>query len=148
MKALATFLIAFGFFAGSTAMAAGGNSNDPASPANSPTTTAASPANAASPAEARMEEELQELRDMLVTQGKQFQQQNEELKGQLEEQEQKVRTLEEQLGAKVPSGDPETIAAVSSSPGLSTGLAGNSAPVAAGSANAAAEDAPVSIHLK
>jgi len=162
MKALATFLIAFGLFAGSPAMAAGGNANDPASPANSPATTtassptpapaspAASPAAAASPAEARMEEELQELRDLLVTQGKQFQQQNEELKGQLKEQQQKVQTLEEQLGTKAPGGGPEAMAAVSSSPGLglSTGLAGNSAPAAAGGTNAAADDAPASIHVK
>jgi len=156
MKVLATYLMLFSLLVGTTATAARANDKDAADPGTPATAAApAHPANAATPAtpaEARVEEELQGLRDLLLTQGKQFQQQNEELKEQLKEQEQKVQTLEERLGAKAPGGDPDAMVAESSNPGLSNAPSVNSAsePVAiAGAGDPAQEgEAPTAIHVK
>src|ERR1700689_4624 len=170
MKVLATFLIALSLSAGSSVMAAAGTTNDPVPPptssaaatanARTPTpahaSSAASPAvapAAASPVETRIEEELQDLRDLLVTQGKQFQQQNQELKEQLNDQQNKVRSLEEQLGTKESLSnsvamDPEG----SSNPGLANALAlsdSNGPAAVAGAGDPAQEgDTPTSIHVK
>jgi hypothetical protein len=167
MKVLAALLIAFGLFIGSTAVVAAGSTNDPAPPDTSPAATAtnstapapgpsASPTSApagANPIETRMEEELQELRDLLVTQGKQFQQQNQELKDQLKDQQNKVQLLEEQLGTKDPTAATAATDPVgSSNPGLAHALAVNDSggPVAiAGAGDPAQEgDTPTSIHIK
>jgi hypothetical protein len=104
MKILLTCLVGLGLMAGTTAMAAGGNDdkNSAAPATSSATASSAAPAAPASPAEERMEEELQELRDLLVLQGKQLQDENNQLKEQFKEQQQKVQSLEEQLSiAKV-----------------------------------------------
>jgi len=156
MKKLATYMLTFALFAAGPAMAAGGTNNGETSSANSPApaepAAAANPAAPATPAEARMENELQELRDLLVAQSKQSQTENQQLKDELEQQRQKVQSLEEQLGAKAPGGDPDSMVAESSNPGLSNALSVSSAsgPVAiAGAGDPAQEgEAPTAIHVK
>ncbi len=156
MKKLATYMLTFALFAAGPAMAAGGSNNGETSSANSPApaepAAAANPAAPATPAEARMENELQELRDLLVAQSKQSQTENQQLKDELEQQRQKVQSLEEQLGAKAPGGDPDSMVAESSNPGLSNALSVSSAsgPVAiAGAGDPAQEgEAPTAIHVK
>jgi hypothetical protein len=68
--------------------------------ASSPATPSATAAAPASPAEARMEDELQQLRDLLIAQQKQSEQQADELKAELKEQQQKVQQLEEQINGQ------------------------------------------------
>jgi hypothetical protein len=160
MKVLATCLLALGLLAGTTAMAAEGKDKGAAAPANSPTlensadNSAATPAAPASPAEERMEEELQELRDLLVTQGKQFQEQNNQLKEQFKEQQQKVQSLEEELSIakagreNLAAPEPEPVAAnpaIGPSPNIGTTTAGNRGNAAS---NQDGSDGPASIHVK
>jgi len=77
-------------------MAAGGTDKEaPAKAAPARAGAAANPAAPASPAEARIENELQQLRDLLESQTKQIERQNEQLK----QQQQKMQTLEEQVRA-------------------------------------------------
>jgi hypothetical protein len=138
---------------GATALSARANGNDPAdsaAPANSP--PPAQPAQpvagapAPSPAASRMEAELQELRDLLVTQGKQFQEQNLQLRNQLEQQQRKVSSLEEQLTAAQPAASADPVSAAG------TAIAPNVGIVASGSTAAnSAEDKnepPTAIHIK
>jgi hypothetical protein len=98
-----------------------------------------------------MENELQQLRDLLEAQQKQFQQQNEELKGQLEEQQQKVRSLEQQIGTSVAPGGNPVAAAMENSPGIVPTAASTSVVAAAPPPVAPAQDGtepPASIHIK
>ncbi len=109
MRKLATYLMLFSFllYAPATfAKANGGGATSSDGTANAKPAVPAQPAPPAAndaqppgptPAEARMEAELQELRDLLVTQQKQSQAQTDELKAELKEQEQKVATLEAQI---------------------------------------------------
>ena len=145
MRIFATCLIAFGLFGGTAAMAAGGGTaKNPASSASAPASSTAEPA---SPAESRLEDELRQLRDLLENQGKQFQEQNEQLKEQLKEQQAKVQSLEEQLNAT-------NFARENSAAGLVAGnaAAGAAIGVAGGLGNAEpAQDKnepPTSIHIK
>jgi len=137
-------------------MAAGGIKKD-APPAGSPA-AAVTAAAAASPAEARMENELQELRDLLAAQGKQLHEQNEQLKEELKEQQRKVQFLEGQLNEtgglrRNLTATPAVAAAVASGSGL-TGRTAGAATTAAAAAAAGAEagqagsEAPASIHIK
>jgi len=123
MRVFATCVI-FSLFAATTAA---GN-NDGVSPATAATPTAAdsaaSPAASMSPAEARMEDELQQLRDLLVAQQKQSQEQTEELKRELNEQQQKVELLEQQMKEQ---GNAVASAAVPSSSGIGALTASRSA---------------------
>jgi hypothetical protein len=168
MRVLATCLMAFVLFAGSSVKAAGGDDKDAATAAatasaattTSATTTApvasAAAAAPASPAEARVESELQQLRDLLEAQGKQFQEQNELLKEQLKGQEEKTRALEEQLSAVSAAGGSTAVASTIAVPvaiGPNTGLASGSATSSAGmsaanSPSAEDPDEPVSLHFK
>lgn len=125
MRVLATYVMVFSLFAGTAAMAADKDGASPASPAApAEPTSAANSASPSSAAEARMEEELQQLRDLLVAQQKQSQEQTEDLKEQLKEQQQKVQLLEEEMNgragtlavsAAVPGAVPT---ALSASPGI------------------------------
>lgn len=148
MRVLATCLLAFGLLVGSPAMAANGSGKDPgtpSSPAPAEPAAAANPATPATPAEARMESELQELRDLLVMQGKQFQEQNQQLKDQLEQQQEKMRLLEEQLSAA--NGGAEPLAAAANSaidPGIGAVAIGTNSDDAAQDKN----EAPTAIHVK
>ena len=63
--------------------------------------TANAAAAPASPAEARVEDELQQLRDLLIAQQEQSQEQTEELKKQLKEQQEKVQSLQDRLNDQV-----------------------------------------------
>jgi len=134
-------------FAGSSAKAAGGNDKDAAAPA----ATAL-----ASPAEARVESELQQLRDLLEAQGKQFQEQSDLLKEQLKGQEEKTRALEEQLNAVSAAGGGSAVAsaaavpmAIGPTPGLASSSATSSAALTAtNSSSADDQDGPVSLHFK
>src|ERR1039458_9958433 len=163
MKVLATCLLALGLLAGTTAMAAEGKDKGAAAPANSPTlensaaNSAATPAAPATPAEERMEEELQELRDLLVTQGKQFQEQNKQLKEQFKEQQQKVQSLEEELSIakagreNLASPEPDAVAAnpaIGPTPHGGTLSAGNSGNGGNSGSGQDGGDAPASIHIK
>ncbi|MBZ5695250.1 MAG: hypothetical protein LAN36_07800 [Acidobacteriia bacterium] len=145
MRVLATCLIAFGLFGGTAALAAGGGTEkDPASSASAPANAAAP----ASPAEARVQSELQELRELLLAQGKQFQEQNEQLKEQLREQQQKVQSLEAQFS--VNRGGPSA-ALIATAPaamaiGPAAGLPAN-AP-SGGAEPQKADEAPTAIHIK
>jgi hypothetical protein len=104
-----------------------------------------------------MEEELQELRDLLVTQGKQFQEQNNQLKEQFKEQQQKVQSLEEQLSAakagreNLASPEPDAVAAnpaIGPTPNVGTLSAGNSGNGGNSGSGQDGGDAPASIHIK
>ena len=116
MRVLATYLMFISLLAGATATAASAKDKDaadPATPANAAAPAqpaAATPATPATPAESRMESELQELRDLLVTQGKQFQEENQQLREQLEQQQRKVSSLEEQLSATSSMAEPAAVA--------------------------------------
>jgi hypothetical protein len=159
MKGLITGLVVLGFFAGTPVMAAGGNNDkESASAAGSPApATSAAPAR---PAEERMEQELQELRDLLVTQGKQFQEQNNQLKEQFKEQQQRVQSLEEQLSmaksARENLATPETSAmaadpAIGPTPNIgitAAGNAGNSGNNGNGGGDQDNADGPLAIHVK
>jgi len=93
MRVLATFVVALGL-AVLPAMAAGGGDKEAAGNA-APVSPAAAATPAASPAEVRMESELQQLRDLIESQADQIHQQNEQLK----QQQQQMQALEEQLHA-------------------------------------------------
>lgn len=146
MKFLVTLLVILGLGVASALPAKA--SNDPADPgtANSPAPAkAAQPAAAAAatPAESHMEAELQELRDLLISQQKQFQEENQQLHLQLEEQRQKMSLLEEQLTASK-SAAPATGAA-------GTDLAPANGILSSASNNAPADDKnepPTSLHIK
>jgi len=122
MKFLCTFVIAFALLVSSSAVAAW--SGDGSSPAPAPT-----------PAEARMEDELQQLRDLLMTQQKQSQAQNDELKAELKEQQQKVQMLEEQIKQQTDGHSASAEASVTAPAAL---MASNSGPVIAAPAAARA----------
>jgi TolA-binding protein len=157
MKFLATRLMVIVLLSGAAALSARANGNDPADsagPANSaapaqPAQPAAG-ATAASPAESRMEAELQELRDLLVNQGKQFQEQNLQLRNQLEDQQRKVSNLEEQLTAARSATQPA--AGADPAGPANAALAPNVGIIAASSSNTgSAEDKnepPTAIHIK
>lgn len=159
MKFLVTCLMAFGLLAGTAAMAAGGNDKDGAVPTDSAAapSAAASSATSASPAEERMEAELQELRDLLVTQGKQFQEQNDQLREQFKQQQQKMQSLEEQLSVAKAGrenlAEPEPVAvaadpAIGPTPNLGTTIAGNGASTGSASPDQDTSDGPLAIHVK
>ncbi|HXQ26699.1 MAG TPA: hypothetical protein VN822_09855 [Candidatus Acidoferrales bacterium] len=144
MRVLATCLIAFGLFAGTAAMAAGGGTDkDPASSATSPANSAAP----ASPAEARLEDELRQLRDLLETQGELFQEQNDQLKEEIKEQQEKVQSLEEQLSAtNVARENPAAGLAGNAAVGPAIGVAATSV----GNAEPGQDknEPPTAIHIK
>ncbi len=170
MRVLATCLMALVLFAGSSAKAAGDNDKDAAAPAattpaattatavaaSAATTAAATPAAPANASEARVESELQQLRDLLEAQGKQFQEQNELLKEQLKGQEEKTRALEEQLNAVSGAGGGSAAASVAAvpvaigpAPGLVSGSATSGAALTStNSASGDDQDGPVSLHFK
>ena len=144
MRKLATSLLVFALFAGSPAMAAGGGNNAGSLPANSPgPADPAAAANPATPAETRMESELQELRDLLVIQGKQFQEQNRQLQDQLEQQREHVRLLEERLAAA--NGEAE--ASADPQPTIDPGI-GVPAIRANGDSAQEKNEPPTAIHIK
>jgi hypothetical protein len=147
MKSLATFLVAFALFTGTAAMAAGTGNNDKEAAA---TATAAAPA---SPAEARMEDQLRELKELLEAQGAQFREQNDQLKEQLQEQQQKVEALEEQLSAAAPrdpAATPVAVAANAAIGPVNAGLTGSAATGAPSSPDSgqAGNEPPASISFK
>ncbi len=168
MRVLATCLMTLVLFAGISANAAGSNDKDAAAPAgtaSAATTTSAAPATTtaaaappvpASPAEAKVESELQQLRDLLEAQGKQFQEQNELLKEQLKGQEEKTRALEEQLNAvSAPGGGSAAPSAASlpvaigPTPGMDSGSAtAGAAMTAANSSSGDDQDGPLSLRFK
>jgi hypothetical protein len=146
-----------GLLGGAKALSAKANGNDAAdsaatanSPAPAQPAQPAAGAPAPSPAESRMEAELQELRDLLVNQGKQFQEQNLQLRNQLEEQQRKVSGLEEQLTAARSAAQP----AASADPAgpANAAIAPKVGIIAASSSNTgSAEDKnepPTAIHIK
>ena len=142
------------FCLAATPAMAGGKDKDAAAGTAAPAASNAAPNAAApeSPAEARMEDELQQLRDLLVAQGKQFQEQSEQLKDQLKEQQQKVQSLEEQLSASSGAGsNPVAAPTAAVAIGPTTGVAATSV-VASGAGDAdAAQDKnepPTAIHIK
>jgi hypothetical protein len=114
MRAFVASLIACALLLVVPALALGNDKDGtPADPntatakSNSNSTTAAAPANSAAPAataESRLESELDQLRDLLVAQSKQLQEQSQELK----EQREKTAVLEEKLGAATPSATSST----------------------------------------
>jgi len=155
MRVLATYLMFIGLLAGATATAASAKDKDaadPATPANAAAPAhpaAATPATPATPAESRMESELQELRDLLVTQGKQFQEENQQLREQLEQQQRKVSSLEEQLSATSSMAEPAAVANAASAavdPSIGT-VAAISKGSEAGDSQDKSEP-PTAIHIK
>ncbi|HXX45927.1 MAG TPA: hypothetical protein VEJ38_14455 [Candidatus Acidoferrales bacterium] len=144
MRKLATCLLALALFAGSPAMAAGSN-NGETSAANSPAPAEpAAAANPATPAESRMESELQELRDLLVMQGKQFQEENQQLKDQLEQQKEQVRLLKDSLAAASGGGEPVAEASSAIDPGIGVEAVHANGDAAAQDKN----EPPTAIHIK
>jgi len=158
MRVLATYLMLVSLVVGTTATAASAKDKDaadPATPANAAApaqpaaANAATPATPATPAESRMESELQELRDLLVTQGKQFQEENQQLREQLEQQQRKVSSLEEQLSATSSMAEPAAVANTASAavdPGIGTVAA-----ISKGSDAGDSQDKnepPTAIHVK
>lgn len=155
MRVLATYLMFISLLAGATATAASAKDKDaadPATPANAAAPAhpaAATPATPATPAESRMESELQELRDLLVTQGKQFQEENQQLREQLEQQQRKVSSLEEQLSATSSMAEPAAVANAASAavdPSIGT-VAAISKGSEAGDSQDKSEP-PTAIHIK
>lgn len=141
MRVLASCVIAFGFLA-SQAMAAGGSNKGAASPAGAPA------AAAANPEELRMERELRELHDLVMTQSQQLQEQSEEL----EQQRERTEALERQLTAmRAMGGSP-----VSAGRNASASAPAAFAPATAAIANAVSAEPsqdkkaeePSSIHFK
>jgi len=128
MRVFVTCILALGLFVATPAMAArdGDNSSAGATAASSPGSSA-SPATPATPVEARMEDELQQLRALLLEQQKQSQVQTEALKAELKEQQEKVEMLEQQMKDAHPV--PVEALATSSAAGISS-FASSIAPLA------------------
>src|SRR5208282_4745322 len=139
MRVLLTCIVALGLLA-APAMAGNGTNNDSAAngatntPAPGTSAAKADPA-AASPSSLELESELQQLRDLVGAQAKQ-----------LQEQQEKVQTLQEQLNASNPLSDSpavDPLAAPGSIGPVSGALAGG-----ADSAQGAKPDEPTSLHYK
>ncbi len=156
MRALVMSLMAFSLIVGTAAMAAEGEDKDTTAKtdASAPAAKPADPAKAAAPAAASsaLEAEMQQLRDLLESQARQLQLQNEELK----EQQQKMQALEEQLKAaearrenlSANPGAPESASNLAHVPSNPAGAAeaGSGAPPQA--AQKAEETGPASIKYK
>jgi hypothetical protein len=158
MRVLAMWLMAFSFIAGTTAMASEGEDKDttPKTEASAPAGKSAEPAKAATPAAASsaLEAEMQQLRDLLESQAKQLQTQNDQLK----EQQQRMQALEEQLRAtaarrenfSADAGAPENASSLVHAPSTpaGTGVAGGNAPPAQDQDKKPEETGPASIKYK
>ncbi|MGA2510917.1 MAG: hypothetical protein ABSG27_11860 [Candidatus Acidiferrales bacterium] len=139
MRVLLTCIVALGLVA-APAMAGNGTNNDSAAngatntPAPGTSAAKADPA-AASPSSLELESELQQLRDLVGAQAKQ-----------LQEQQERVQTLQEQLNASNPLSDSpavDPLAAPGSIGPVSGALAGG-----ADSAQGAKSDEPTALHYK
>jgi len=156
MKFIATCLMIAALAGGVMVLPVAANTNDPAHPATSTNPTepsrATQPAAAASsaPAESRVEAELQELRDLLIGQQKQFQEQNQRLQLQLEEQKQKVSLLEERLAvgsAAQPRADADPVNAAGAGVSPAAGILGSGSSGGEGAGEDKSEP-PTSLHIK
>ncbi|MFZ0979330.1 MAG: OmpH family outer membrane protein [Candidatus Acidiferrales bacterium] len=104
-----------------------------------------------------MEDELQQLRDLLIAQQKQSQEQTEELKKQLKEQQEKVQSLQDRLNDQVndqlnasgaaAANSVATSVVANAAVGTSLGNVSSSASVN-GNAEQANDQAPTAIHVK
>jgi hypothetical protein len=150
MRVLATCLIAFGLFAGTSAMAAGNKNGASAGPATPAVAGApATPAESPNPVEARMEGELQQLRDLLVMQQEQSQEQAKELREELKEQQRKVQSLQNQLNASSAAAANSVASPVTAN--VATGSSFGSVPTIApsgGNSDQSEDQTPASIHIK
>src|SRR5580693_1459011 len=161
MRSLAACVVAFCLVAppaiARAARAGGGEENPKTSTTSTPMTGTADPREEASsgdsparPVESRLENELEQLRDLLESQAKKLQEQSE----QLEEQQQKMRALEERLLTSGPRENLAAAAPISAPPAVSippTGAVANALSTSAASKAPNQDkpaDAPMALRFK
>ena len=161
MRSLAACVVAFCLVAppaiARAARAGGGEENPKTSTTSTPMTGTADPRAEASsgdsparPVESRLENELEQLRDLLESQAKKLQEQSE----QLEEQQQKMRALEERLLTSGPRENLAAAAPISAPPAVSippTGAVANALSTSAASKAPNQDkpaDAPMALRFK